>query len=168
MSRNSKSRRSARPSGPRSPTQNATLAAVELFNAAVTQAALDSGGAATIPFAHVQQIVPGANFHGKPNTVESAKRLADMKRGVDPALNRRFETATEARAYRKRTGVDVMSPSEFAAEMSGKGSSIATPAWLKDTGNVDPDTGRVVKEFRGAAAFRDGERIMREQAMGSF
>ena len=129
---------------------------------AMSQAALDNRVHNLAPYGHVQTIVPGANYHGKPNTAESAHRIAAMKHGIDPALNRRFETATEAREYRRANGVDVMSPKEFDAEMSGKGSSMVMPAWMKDTGNVDSETGRQVQGFKGVEAFRRGEEVMRQ------
>ena len=168
MSRKSRRSQSVRPTGLRPGTENATLAAAEQFDAAVQQAALDNQVSRGAPAGHVQTIVPGANYGGKPNTRESAERLAAMKHGVDPALNRKFETAIEAREYRRANSVDVMSPREFEAEMSGKGSSIVMPAWMKDTGNVDPETGRQVPGFKGAEAFRQGAEAMRGMPQQEF
>lgn len=164
MSRKARRSGSVRDSGPRPGTEiNPTLAAASQFDAALTQAALDNSvGNKHAPYAHIQTIVPGSNYSVKANTAESHARIMAAKQGVDPALNRRFETATEAMQYRRANNVVAISGDEFDAETSGKGSSSRFPAWLQDTGGIDPDTGRAVKGYKGAEAFRMGEKIMSE------
>ena len=162
MSRRSRSKRShVRPSG--LPVQaavgsNRVIDVVSNFDAALRDAARENAPEHRVPYGHVQQIVPGANYHGKPNTAAAASRLHAMKQGVDPALNKKFETATEAREYRRREGVEAMSPKEFDAETSGMRSSRRHNAWIDapDTDGHDPDTGKKVPGFEGARAFTKG------------
>lgn len=130
------------------------------FEAQLQTAAMANAIQARVPYGHVQTIVPGANYGGKANTAEAYARLQKMKQGVDPALNKRFETAAEAREYRKREGVDVMSPKEYEAETRNMRSSRRFNAFVdSDHGGCDPNTGRVVQGFN-PNAFTAGERAL--------
>ena len=127
MSRKVRSqRRSARPSGVALPTfvaeqRTADLAAT--FDSQLRSAANDNPVDNRAPYAAVQTIVPGANERGNPKTREAYDRIADMKRGVDPGLNQKFETATAAREYRRRNAVESVSAGEFR-QMMGQTSSM--------------------------------------------
>src|SRR3990172_5847562 len=100
MSRRSRSKqRSFRPSGVAAVTSEShrTVDAAATFEAQLQSAAIQNAVEARVPYAQIQTIVPGANYKGKANTAAAHARLHAMKQGVDPALNKRFETASEAR-----------------------------------------------------------------------
>jgi hypothetical protein len=166
MSRKTRSKRQlCRPAGViASPESQRVIDLASNFDAQLGDAARQTAVESRVPYGHVQTIVPGANYHGKANTAAAQARLHAMKLGVDPALNRKFETATEAREYRRREGIEVMSPREFEAETSNMGSSRRRNAWI-DTpvdGNRDPETGKPVPAFKGAEAFQRGAEVARE------
>ena len=160
MSRRSRSKRSVRPSGTRAETENPTLAAVEQFDAAVNHAALANSTPIAAPAGHVQQIVPGANYPGVARTAEAFERQRLAKLGVDPALGRQFETATEARAYRSQKQYITMSAAEFDSEMASKASSIRESHVTSDRGVQ----GGKVEGFN-PEAFRRGRKVMAQMGI---
>ena len=115
-------RRSRREAGGPAPVltgARATFEAATRFDAELQVAAAQRPVGNRAPYGSVQTIVPGANWGGRPNSKESAERIAAAKRGEDPFLARRFETATEAHEYRKRTGNVTISAAELMQEAGG-------------------------------------------------
>lgn len=173
MSRRSRSKRSSfRPAGtPATVAIQAQPRIVDVaasFESQIQAAAIENAVAARAPYAQIQTIVPGANYKGKPSTAEAHARIQAMKKGEDPFLNKKFETAQQAREYRRREGVEAMSPKEYEAETSNMRSSRRYNPWVDspDTEGRDPETGRKVMGFNPSAFSRGAEVIQQLEQSG--